>query len=62
MPLDPHNISLSAKSWSPIHRDSPTDCVSTILSDILYGDEREATSRSSREATISSSPISGTRR
>lgn len=40
--IDPQFISLSTKSWSPIHRDSPTDYVSTIRIDILYGDEREA--------------------
>lgn len=36
------HISLSTKSCSPIHRDPPTDYVSTIHIDILYGDEREA--------------------
>jgi hypothetical protein len=30
MPLTPHHISLATKTWSPIHRDSPTDYVSTI--------------------------------
>ncbi len=42
MHIDPQFISLSTKSSSPIHRDSPTDYVSTIRIDILYGDEREA--------------------
>lgn len=42
MPINPHHISLSTKSCAPIHRDSPTDYVSTIHIDILYGDAREA--------------------
>jgi len=42
MHIDPQFISLSTKTCSAIHRDSPTDYVSTILVDILYGDEREA--------------------
>lgn len=42
MPINPHHISLSTKTYSPIHRESPTDYVSTIRIDILYGDEREA--------------------
>lgn len=42
MPLNPHQISLSTKTCSPIRRDSPTDYVSTIRIDILYGEEREA--------------------
>jgi GNAT superfamily N-acetyltransferase len=41
MRIDPQSIFLSAKSWSPIRRDSPTDYVSTIRIDILYGEERE---------------------
>lgn len=41
MPLNPHQISLSTKSCSPIHRESPTDYVSTVQIDILYGAERE---------------------
>lgn len=42
MHLNPHHISLSTKTCSPIQRGSPTDYVSTIRIDILYGDEREA--------------------
>lgn len=42
MHLDPHNISLSTKTCSPIHRESPTDYVSTIRIDILHGEAREA--------------------
>ncbi len=42
MHLGAHQISLSTKSCSPIHRESPTDYVTTILIDILYGEEREA--------------------
>ncbi len=42
MSIDPQFISLSTKTCSPIHRDSPTDYVSTIRIDILFGDEREA--------------------
>lgn len=38
----PHQISLSTKSCSRIHRDSPTDYVSTIRIDILHGDKLEA--------------------
>ena len=49
MPLIPHHISLSTKSCSPIHRDSPTDYVSTIRIDILYGDEREAIGQATRK-------------
>jgi len=41
MHIDPLYISLSTKSCSRIRRDSPTDYVSTIRIDILYGDERE---------------------
>ncbi|WP_298268303.1 hypothetical protein [Geobacter sp.] len=41
MHIDPHHISLAAKSWSPIHRDDPGHYVSTIHIDILYGDDRE---------------------
>jgi len=41
MHIDPQFISLSTKTSSPIHRDSPTDYVSTIEIDILYGDEQE---------------------
>lgn len=41
MPLA-HHISLSTKTCSPIHRESPTDYVSTIRVDVLYGKEREA--------------------
>jgi len=40
LPLTPHHISLATKTWSPIHRDSPTDYVSTIHIDILYRDEQ----------------------
>lgn len=39
LPLSPHHISLTTKTWSPIHRDSPTDYVSSIHIDILYGEE-----------------------
>lgn len=42
MHLDLHHISLSTKSCSPIHRESPTDYVSTIRIDILYGEEQKA--------------------
>lgn len=42
MPLNPHHISLSTKTCSPIRRESPTDYVSTSRVDILYGEEREA--------------------
>ena len=48
MPLNPHHISLSTKSCSPIRRDSQTDYVSTIRIEILYGGEREAI----RQATV----------
>lgn len=41
MKIAPHQISLSTKTCSPIHRESPTDYVSTIRIDILYGEERE---------------------
>jgi len=41
MPFNPHHIYLSTKTCSPIHQDSPTDYVSTIRIDILYGDARE---------------------
>ena len=41
MHIDPQFISRSTKSSSPIHRDSPTDYVSSIRIDILYGEERE---------------------
>ena len=41
MPLDPHHIALATRTWSPIHRDDPAHCVSTIEIDILYGDELE---------------------
>lgn len=40
--IDPQLISLSTKTCSPIHRDSPTDYVSTIRVDILYGEVRKA--------------------
>ncbi|MDA8413137.1 MAG: hypothetical protein M0023_05035 [Desulfobacteraceae bacterium] len=42
MPLNPHHISLSTKFCSPIHRESPTDYVSTTRIDIIYGNERKA--------------------
>lgn len=42
MPLNPYHISLSAKTCLRIRRDSPTDYVSTIRIDILYGEERNA--------------------
>lgn len=42
MPLNPHHISISTKTCSPIHRESPTDYVSTIRIDILYGEKRKA--------------------
>ncbi len=42
MPLTPHSISLSTKTCSPIHRDSPTDYVATIRIDVLYGEKQEA--------------------
>jgi len=42
MVIYPQFISLSTKFYSPIRRDSPTDYVSTIRIDILYGEEREA--------------------
>lgn len=42
MPIDPYHISLATKTWSPIYRDSPTDYVSTIRIDILYGEELKA--------------------
>jgi GNAT superfamily N-acetyltransferase len=41
MHIDAQFILLATKSCSPIHRDSPTDYVSTIRIDILYGDERK---------------------
>ena len=41
MPLPPHNIALATKTCSPIYRDSPTDYVSSIHIDILFGDERQ---------------------
>lgn len=40
--LDPHHISLSTKTCSPLRRESPTDYVSTIRIDVLYGEKREA--------------------
>jgi GNAT superfamily N-acetyltransferase len=42
MPLNPHFISLSTKTSSRIHRESPTDYVSTIRIDILHGEGRSA--------------------
>jgi len=39
--IDPQDIFLSTKTLAPIRRDSPTDYVSTIVIDILYGEERE---------------------
>ncbi len=42
MTLNLHYISLSTKTCSPIHRESPSDYVSTIQIDILYGEERKA--------------------
>lgn len=41
MNIAPHQISLSTKTCSPINRESPTDYVSTIRTDILYGEKRE---------------------
>lgn len=41
MPLNPHHISLTTKSWSPIHRAAPNHYVSTIHIDILCGDDQE---------------------
>ncbi len=41
MALTPHHISLSTKTCSPIHRESPTDYVSTTWIDIIYGNERK---------------------
>lgn len=41
MALTPHHISLSTKTCSPIHRESPTDYVSTTRIDIIYGNERK---------------------
>lgn len=42
MQIDPHHISLSTKTCSCIRRDSPTDYVSSVRIDILYGEAREA--------------------
>jgi GNAT superfamily N-acetyltransferase len=42
MSINPHHISLSTKTFSPIRRDSPTDYVATLRIDILYGEERKA--------------------
>ncbi len=39
--LNPHHISLSTKTCSPIRRESPADYVVTIRIDILHGEERE---------------------
>jgi GNAT superfamily N-acetyltransferase len=41
MPLNTRHISLSSKTCTLIHRESPTDYVSTIRIDIRYGEERE---------------------
>jgi hypothetical protein len=41
MHIDPQFISLSTKTCSPIHRDSPADYVSTIHINIHYNEERE---------------------
>jgi GNAT superfamily N-acetyltransferase len=41
LPLNPHHISLATKTCSRIRRESPTDYVSTIRIDILYGEKRE---------------------
>lgn len=37
MPINPHQISLSTKSHTPIHRDDPLHYVTNIEIDILYG-------------------------
>lgn len=42
MKIAPHHISLSTKTNSSIHRDSPTDYVATIWIDILHGEARKA--------------------
>ncbi len=39
--FDPHYISLELKSWGHIHRDDPSDYVSTVKIDILYAEEQK---------------------
>lgn len=41
MPLIPHQISLTTKTRTPIHRDDPLHYVSNIEIDILHGEEQE---------------------
>lgn len=41
MLLNPNHIFLTTKSWSPIRRGAPNYYVSTILIDILHGDDQE---------------------